>query len=135
MAALQDRGGSAQGRCRMAGTLSSFLGAELRSLGRVSAPVAKKGEEAWTQTLTPRQHQQSESLLLPVSSMLRVVSFSKPGPSPIVSRSGGDRAASPRFPARWINVLVGPGACARDHLKGRTMSRRACFVRSWNRTA
>ena len=56
--------GSAQGRRRLGGAVSAFLGGEFRSAGRLSARAPKEGEERWLQEVVPQSESDERVLVI-----------------------------------------------------------------------
>src|SRR5215218_1637549 len=96
VAALPIGGGSAEGGRRLGGAISPLLGAELRSLGRVSARATEGRERRWRTMMSPTRSHRSRSLSSRACSTLRASSCSRRGRSLSTSCAGGVRRATPR---------------------------------------
>src|SRR5215212_2008007 len=96
VSALPVGGGSAEGGRRLGGAISLLLGAELRSLGRVSARATEGRERRWRTMMIPTRSHRARSLSSRACSTLRASSCSRRGRSLSTSCAGGVRRATPR---------------------------------------
>src|SRR5215218_1644368 len=131
VAALPVGGGSAEGGRRLGGAISPFLGAELRSLGRLSARATEGRERRWRTMMIPTRSRRSRSLSSRACSTLRASSCSRHGRSLSTSCAGVVRRATLRPSPPSIFALVASCTTACGRPRDARSGARAYFARSW----
>src|ERR687897_1548374 len=131
VAALPVGGGAAGGGLPLGGAISTFLGGEVRALGRLSARATEGRERRWRTMVTPTRSHRSRSLSSRACSTLRASSCSRRGRSLSTSCAGGVRRATPRLSAQSIFARVASCASACDLPRAARSGPRAYFARSW----